>query len=223
MIKPYFETKLGKLYHGDCSTFMDDMILDSTTVDLVLTDPPYGIGEAAGKNKSRSKAAVAKDYGNLDWDNSPPDDHVIYQMRTVGKHQIIFGGNYFDLPPTPCWIVWDKLNGNNDFADCELAWTNFKTAVRKIDWRWAGMLQGNMKEKETRVHPTQKPVAVMKWIIERYSKDGDTIMDPFLGSGTTALACEQLNRKWVGIEREEQYCEIVAKRLSEPMQKSLFV
>lgn len=218
-MKPYFETKNGVLYHGDCCSV--SLGMSENEIDLLLTDPPYGIGEAAGKNKSRGNIAVAKDYGDLDWDNKTPTSFVIDELRRISKNQVIFGGNYFDLPPSSCWIVWDKNNGDNDFADCELAWTNFKSAVRKVKYTWNGMIQENMKQKDIRYHPTQKPIGVMKWIIERYSNPEDTILDPFIGSGTTAVACEQLNRKWIGIEREEQYCEIAAKRLSEPMQRSL--
>ncbi len=219
-MKPFFKTNLGEIYNLDCNNFMDS--LDDNSFDLVLTDPPYGIGEAKGKNKSRGARAKAKDYGTLDWDNAPPPNSTIQDILRVSKNSIMFGGNFFNLPPSPCWIVWDKNNGNNDFADCELAWTNFKTAVRKVKFTWNGMLQENMKLKEVRVHPTQKPVGVMKWILERYSKKTDIVFDPFLGSGTTALACEILGIRWVGIEREQQYCEMAKNRLLEPRQKTLF-
>lgn len=151
-----------------------------------------------------------------------PPKEVIESILRVGSNTVMFGGNYFDLPPSPCWIVWNKDN-SGDFADCEIAWTDFNSAVRMVTWRWNGMLQQNMKEKEVRVHPTQKPVAVIKWILERYSKEGDLILDPFAGSGTTAVACEQLNRRWIAIEREEQYCRAAKDRLSQPIQKSLLV
>lgn len=230
-MQPYFKTNLGELYHADCRNILRHMA--NNEVDLVLTDPPYGIGEAAGKNKSRGTSKQSeknrkgtpipsKDFGWLSWDNEPPSFALIELMREVSHNQVIFGGNYFRLPPTPCWIVWDKKNGNNDFADCELAWTSFSSAVRMIRYRWAGMLQENMKEKEVRHHPTQKPVAVMRWILEKYANPEHVILDPFMGSGTTAIACEQLGIKWIGVEREEQYCEIAAKRLSQPIQKNLF-
>jgi len=235
-MEPYFISQNGKLYHADCMEVMRG--IDGFRFDLVLTDPPYGIGEAAGKNRGRGTKAGKKDakntrgtaipssdFGSLHWDNVPPTPEYFDMMRAVSLNQIIFGGNYFPLPPTSCWIVWDKDNGGNDFADCELAWTSFDTAVRKIKYRWNGFLQGNLSatspDKEKRVHPTQKPVAVMKWILERYSEPGDLILDPFLGSGPVAIACEQMGRKWVGVEREEQYCEVAAARLSQPMQKSL--
>ena len=119
-------------------------------------------------------------------------------MCECSKNQIIFGGNYYAdyLPPSSCWIVWDKLNGDSDFADCELAWTSFKTAVRKIQYRWNGMLQGDMKHKEKRVHPCQKPLPVMEWIIEKYTNKDAIILDCFAGSCTTAVACHRLGRKF---------------------------
>jgi site-specific DNA-methyltransferase (adenine-specific) len=203
--------------------------LPDESFDLCLTDPPYGIGEAAGKNDSRSKAFGSKSfgpkntkktvvpatkYGNATWDDAPPSPEVFAEIFRVSKNQIIFGGNYFGLPASPCWLVWDKDNGDSDFADCELAWTSFKSAVRKFKYRWNGMLQEDMKHKEKRYHPTQKPVKLFMQIIEKYSKPGDLILDPYLGSGTTAIAAQKTGRKCVGIEREAVYVEIARKRIA---------
>ncbi|MCP3924539.1 MAG: site-specific DNA-methyltransferase [Desulfobacterales bacterium] len=222
-MKPYYENENGKLYHGDCLKIMP--ILEK--VDLALTDPPYGIGEAAGKNKSRSKLAISKDYGNDAWDNEIPSKECFELITKVSKNQIIFGGNYFIeyLKNSSCWLVWDKDNGKTDFADCELAWTNFNTAVRYFKYRWHGMLQENSgKHKEKKCHPTQKPVGLFKQILLKYSSENQTILDPFAGSGTTGLACEDLGkRKYILIEREEKYCEIIAKRIeAENKQLKLF-
>ena len=224
-LKPYYETANGKLYLGDCLTIMPQL----EPVDLCLTDPNYGIGEAAGKNKSRGCIAVSKDYGNDDWDNDIPPKEIFDYILSHSKYQIIFGGNYFveNLKNSPCWLVWDKDNGKTDFADCELAWTNFKTAVRKFKYRWQGMLQENGgKHKEKRYHPTQKPAGLFMQILTSYAQTGWAICDPFAGSGTTGLACERLqemNLKYVLIEREEKYCEIAAKRLEqETSQLKLF-
>ena len=188
--------------------------------DLVLTDPPYGIGEAAGKNESRggrtgfdkkrkksSKIVKVTDFGNHSWDNERIEKIYFDEMIRISKNQIIFGGNYYIdyLYPTSCWIVWDKDNGRNDFADCELAWTSFKTAVRMFKYRWNGMLQGNMKKKEKRIHPTQKPVPLFKWIIDNYSEKGDLICDPFLGSGTALEACRLTNRNCIGFDISHQW------------------
>lgn len=214
-MKPYYERDGITIYHGDCREILPTL----GRVDLLLTDPPYGIGEARGKNKSRSKLAVARDYGVSEWDDATPSDWLFGLMREMSRVQIIFGGNYFNLPPSSCWLVWDKDNGANDFADCELAWTNMPRAVRRIKWRWAGMLQERMgKDKEKRVHPTQKPVPVMRWAIERAPDDCELILDPFMGSGSTLVAARQMGRRAIGIEREEAYCEVAVQRLGEAVQ-----
>ncbi len=193
------------LYLGDCA----EILANLPKVDAVITDPPYGINENSKKVASRGNMAAPKDYGDFDWDKSPPPDKLIELIRTKGKHQAFFGGNYFTLPPTSCWLVWDKLNGDNDFADCELVWTNWPKAVRRLQWRWNGMIrQGN----EERYHPTQKPLEVMKWVIELCPKS-ETILDPFMGSGTTGVAAIQMGKKFIGIERESKYFDIACKRL----------
>ena len=206
---------LNQIIQGDCLEIMRD--IPDKSVDLVLTDPPYGIGEANGKNRTRGLLATPKDYGKSSWDDSIPAKEYFSEMMRVGKNQIIFGGNYFveHLYNSPCWIVWDKDNGDTDFADCELAWTSFKSAVRKYRFRWNGMLQENTREKEYRFHPTQKPVSLFEWILDNYSKPGMTILDPFLGSGTTAVACINTNRFFIGIEQEPQYVEIARKRVEQ--------
>jgi len=197
------------LYLGDCR----DILPALAPVDLVLTDPPYGIGEAAGKNKSRGLMAVSKDYGDDQWDNEPPPDDLIDAIRAKGRYQIMFGGNYFTLPPSSCWLVWDKDNGSTDFADCELAWTNLPQAVRRLKFRWQGMLQENMGAKELREHPTQKPVPVMRWALGQ-AKGVQTVLDPFMGSGTTGVACVEMDKTFIGIEREAKYFDIACKRIA---------
>jgi site-specific DNA-methyltransferase (adenine-specific)/modification methylase len=203
------------LYLGDCMEILPTL----DKVDAVITDPPYGINENSKKVASRGNMAAPKDYGDFDWDKAPPADELIELIRTKGKYQAFFGGNYFTLPPTSCWLVWDKLNGDNDFADCELAWTNWPKAVRRLQWRWNGMIrQGN----EERYHPTQKPLEVMKWVIELCPKS-ESILDPFMGSGTTGVAAIQLGKKFIGIEREPKYFEIACKRIEQAVaQPQLF-
>ena len=205
-----FETVVignATLYRGDCM----DVLPTLPKVDAVITDPPYGINENHKKVASRGKLAAARDYGEFDWDKAPPDSSLIEAIRSSSQWQAFFGGNYFELPPTSCWLVWDKLNGDNDFADCELAWTNWPKAVRRLQWRWNGMIrQGN----EDRFHPTQKPLAVMKWVIELCPK-ADQILDPFMGSGTTGVAAVQMGRRFIGIEREPKYFDIACKRIED--------
>ena len=212
-IKSYYEDDSVIIINDDCRNVLP--LLDDHSIDLVLTDPPYGIGEARGKNRSRGKLAVNKDYGIDQWDNKPIDQVLINQVIFKAKHSIIFGGNYYCSPPSPCWLVWDKENGATDFADCELAWTNFDTAVRKYLWRWNGMLQEPNSPKDYRYHPTQKPSGLFSLILADYSDEGNLILDPFLGSGTTSYCAKKLGRKCIGIEIEEKYCEIAAKRCSQ--------
>ena len=201
-----------ELYLGDCLNILQGM--KDNSIGVVVTDPPYGIGEAKKNNASRSRIAVSKDYGMNDWDNERVAPIYISEILRVGIDQVIFGGIYYSdlLPPSSSWIVWDKHNGKNDFADCELAWTSHFKAVRQIDWMWHGMIRrGN----EKRYHPTQKPSGVMRWIIENYTKNDDTILDPFMGSGTTGVACVMLGRKFIGIEKKPEYFNIAETRIKE--------
>jgi len=221
-MKPYYEdTKSGiVIYHGDCREILPE--LGAESIDLVLTDPQYGIGAdnnfGRGNTQRGASAALSKDYGDASWDSSPPDAELLGMVLAAGKRSILWGGNYFALPPAPGWLVWDKDNGDNGYADCELAWTNLRQAVRKIRFRWNGMLQEyGGKDKEHRWHPTQKPLPVMAWCIRQALKHNNvsTILDPFMGSGTTLIAARDLGRRAVGIELKEKYCEIAAKRLGQ--------
>ena len=205
---------INQIICGDCLEIMRDW--PDKCVPLVLTDPPYGIGENNRKNLSRMNLTQCKDYGDYDWDRHKLSDETVREMLRVSRNQIIFGGNYYGsvLGDTSCYIVWDKDNGANDFADCELAWTSFKKAVRKVKWRWNGMLQEPGHPKEKRVHPTQKPLGVALWIVERYSKPGEIILDPCCGSGSFCLAAKQLGRRYIGIDISEEYCRIARERLT---------
>lgn len=195
------------LYQADCAELLPTL----GRFDAVITDPPYGINENSKKVASRGKLAAAKDYGVFDWDTAPPSSELIDALRDSSQYQAFFGGNYFTLPPSSCWLVWDKLNGDNDFADCELCWTNWPKAVRRLQWRWNGMIrQGN----EERHHPTQKPLEVMKWVIGLCPK-AETILDSFMGSGTTGVAAIQLGRKFTGIESDAGYFAIACKHIEQ--------
>jgi DNA modification methylase len=195
------------LYLGDCREVLPTL----GKVDAVVTDPPYGIGENHKKVASRGKLADAKDYGAFNWDEQPIDSETVATIRSCSHHQVIFGGNYFEgLGPTSCWLVWDKQNGDNDFADCELAWTNLPKAVRRIYWRWNGMIR---RGDDVREHPTQKPEGVMKWCIEQLPASVQTICDPFMGSGTTGVAAVKLGKSFIGIEREPSYFDIACRRI----------
>ena len=208
------------LYLGDCSIILPQL----EPADLLLTDPPYGISidstlaKAAG-TKSKGGAAYKRDYGQTDWDKSAPPFWLFLLMATKAKTQIIWGGNYFGLPETKCFLVWDKDNGTTKFADCELAWTNLDMPVRLKKYTWNGMIQQNMKQKEERVHPTQKPVSVMEWCLS-FVPDAVTVLDPFMGSGTTGVACHNMGKEFIGIEREPKYFDIACKRI-EKAQKQI--
>lgn len=247
-------TKHGVLIHADNIEIMKK--LPENFFDLLLTDPPYGIGEDGARNHSRGngtgfdkykdnkrKAVTAATlYTPKDWDNEIPPVEYFQEALRVSKDQIIFGGNYFQsvlvedktsykifknssgedvvvyektpaLGATTCWIVWDKMNGGTHFADCELAWASFETAVRKYDFKWNGMLQGNMKKKDKRIHPTQKPVQLMRYLIRDYTEEGAIVIDTHSGSGTTAIGCIDLGRKYLVIEQDKEYFDKSSKRI----------
>ena len=201
-----------EIWLGDCRVVLPII----GRVDAVVTDPPYGIKEAAGKNASRGNMAIARDYGDDGWDDQPADEAVALAVSSA-RHSVVFGGNYYTLPPSSCWLVWDKVNGESDFADCELAWTNLPKAVRRIRYMWHGMLRANGEARGD--HPTQKPIGVMSWAIGHLPSGVDTICDPFMGSGTTGVACVNLGRKFIGIEREPKYYDIARRRINEALSR----
>lgn len=204
-------------YNMDC---MDGMrTFPDKYFDLAIIDPPYGIGEDGSNNHTRGKLATAKDYKPFyGGDKRPPDREYFRELERVSKNRIIFGANHFieKIPyNSSCWIVWDKNNGANDFADCELAYTSFASAVRLFRFTWNGMLQENMKEKETRIHPTQKPVALYRWILKNYARGGDIILDTHVGSASSLIACEELGFEYVGFEIDAEYYRLARERLDE--------
>lgn len=208
MIKPYYEQDGITIYHADCLEILPYL----PKVDLVLADPPYGIKENAHRIASRTKLAATTDYGNFEWDSKPASKEEIAAIMEAGRNAIIWGGNYFNVPPARGWLIWDKLNSGN-FADAELAWTNLKMSVRIFRHRWNGMIRASENDIK-RVHPTQKPIQLMEWCIG-WTDNAQTILDPMMGSGTTLVAAKQLHRKAIGIEIEERYCEIAVKRLAQ--------
>jgi site-specific DNA-methyltransferase (adenine-specific) len=176
--------------------------------DLCLTDPPYGIN-AARDRKSQQWGWI--DYPASGWDTERPNAGVFSKTREISRQQIIWGGNYFTdaLPPSSGWIFWDKGQRDFSLADGELAWTSFNRALRVFNYSRAASLQ------EGKVHPTQKPVALFVWCLENYSKPGDLVIDPFCGSGTTALACHKTGRRFICIDREQKYIDIAKRRYDE--------
>ena len=225
-MKPYFQEGNITIYHGDCLEVMKN--IDFPKRSLLFTDPPYGIKESAGKNKSRGmfttigskrkSLAKSQDFGNKDWDDQiPPKEYFEFVLNHTSD-QILFGGNYFldHLPSTSCFLIWDKDNHGTDFADCEIAWTSFKSAIRLFKFRWNGMLQQDMKNKEIRIHPTQKPSHLAKQILQRYYDPDkyDTVIDSYMGSGSFGLASKILNIPYIGIEQDEEYIKGAINRLA---------
>jgi len=206
---------INQVICGDCLEVMKH--IPNKSVDLVLTDPPYGILQISHRTVGWSKLAKTKDYGDMSWDKEIPQKKSFDEMKRISKDQIIFGGNYFAnyLEHSPCWLVWDKVNGASNFADCELIWTSFKKAVRKYEFRWHGMLQEDMKEKDFRTHPTQKPQELISRIINDWTNKDILIIDPYFGVGTTGVACKKMNRSFIGIEKKLKYCEIAERRLAQ--------
>lgn len=219
---PYYDHGGITIYHGDCREVLAAVEIQA---DLLCTDPPYGIGASRKEHYGdgvkvhrtgfgAGKKIAKRDYGDSEWDDAPPDAALVELIRSRARHHIIFGGNYFPLPPSKCWLVWDKLRGNTDFADCELAWTNLNRAVRRIAYKWNGFLV-DPSSTDVRVHPTQKPLAVMRWAIQQAPDDCGLVFDPFMGSGTTLVAAKELGRRAIGIELDERYCEFAAQRLAQ--------
>jgi site-specific DNA-methyltransferase (adenine-specific) len=186
--------------------------------DLALVDPPYGIDANLKRGDTgKNKHIKQKDYHVGDWDSEIPSKEYFTELKRVSKNQIIWGGNYFldYLNNTSCMIVWDKVNGTNYYADCELAWTSFNTSVRKFEWRWHGFLQQNMANKQDRIHPTEKPIALYEWILMNYAKEGDKIVDTHRGSASLDIACHNLNFDLVTCELDTDYFNDGNKRLKQ--------
>ena len=185
--------KMNDIYNIDNMELMKEF--PDNYFDLAIVDPPYGIGESGGKNKSRGKLTKSKEYKDyIGNDEKAPEKEYFDELIRVSKNQIIWGANHFisKIPyDSSCWIVWDKINGKSALADCEMAWTSFKTATRIFRFRWQGMLQGNMKDKEERIHPNQKPVELYNWLLQNYAKKGNKILDTHLGSASSVIAIEQ--------------------------------
>jgi len=177
--------------------------------DLAIVDPPYGNNDAIGIQNSKSHCADRKNYKQFE--NKAPNVEYFKELFRVSKHQIVWGGNWFGL--IGGYIFWNK-NGTA-FGEGEAAFCSKINSIRYFEYTWNGMIQENMKEKEHRIHPTQKPVALYKWLLLNYAKKGDKILDTHGGSFSSAIACWQLGFEYVGIEIDEEYYENGVKRLKE--------
>lgn len=212
-MKPYYQDEAVTLYNGDCREIVPTL----GRFDLLLTDPPYGLGDRWNGGNFMGKNGMGKLWGNKTpvWDRVPVEDDLIQLCITCASEAIIWGGNYYRVDPSPCWLTWDKIQKFNG-SDCELAWTNLPLPVRAFRMSRIDAYQN--KSDETKQHPTQKPLALMTWCIT-LAGDVQTILDPFAGSGTTGRAAKDLGRKCTMIEREERYCEITARRMQQEVFK----
>jgi DNA modification methylase len=202
----------AELWLGDCR----DILPTLPKVDACITDPPYGIGadsHAGPENKGW------KQYGAGGWDKDRPAREVFDLMVAGSKVLIVWGGNYFTdyLPPTMQWLVWDKGQRDFSLADCEFAWSSQKRAARIFEYSRGAALQDGKE------HPTQKPVALMEWCIAQAANKPQTILDPFMGSGTTGVACMNLGRSFIGIEREPKYFDIACRRIEDAQRQGRLI
>ena len=206
-MKPYYDDGNGiVIYHGDCREILPQL----DKVDLVLTDPPYGIASIwkGGKGHGWGKASADGVLRN-EWDIAPPTKETLEQCLSKGHDAVVWGGNYFSLPPSRGWLVWNKPERNFTMAEAELAWTTRDSVIRVWDLP---------RSEPDREHPTQKPLKLMTWCLS-FFPEAQTILDPFMGSGTTLVAAKLLGRKAIGIEIEEKYCKIAVERLRQEVMR----
>ena len=200
-LKPYYEKDGVQIFHADCREVLPHL----PKVDLVLTDPPYGVLAETGSAATR-RSGGNKDDGRIAWDIAP-DKAFMARVMAHGKDAAIWGGCHLELPPTTGYLIWDKRIDGLNFGEVEFCWTTARFAPRI--WRERAVCVDGGK-----LHPTQKPRKLMEWCLQ-FFPNAQTILDPFCGSGTTLVAAKQLNRRAIGIEIEERYCEIAAKRLAQ--------
>ncbi len=204
----------AELWHGDCREVLPLL----PPVDLVLTDPPYGIDIGGSGTIGGSRMVKAKDYGKADWDKVGMSVEQWAAISACSDKWIVWGGNHLAhvIGPSAGVLAWDKKcqNGWDDtFSELEFAWTNVITRAKGFRHLWAGALRGSEQGQNVRLHPTQKPIALMDWCLS-FVPEAQTILDPFMGSGTTGVACMNLGRYFIGIERERKYFDIACERIS---------
>lgn len=203
----------------DCMKGMQQ--IPDNYIDLAIVDPPYGGVTQGGYMNNKCSGGVAKyrnDYHLALWQYKKPDKTYFNELMRVSKNQIIWGGNYYAtlLNDSQCWVVWDKEKPEGvSYADIELAWTSFNLASRIFHYTWNGMLQGDMKNKEYKIHPTQKPVQLYKWLINKFANPNDIILDTHVGSASSLIACRETGHKYIGFEIDKVYFDLANKRLKE--------
>ena len=204
------------LYNKDCMEALKEM--KDNQFQLAIVDPPYGINadkkNSVKKLQSKKSSALSKDYGSQIWDNHIPTLEYFKELKRVSKNQIIWGVNYYPYNLLNGGrIYWDKCVTMPTYSDGELAYCSFINSIKSYKFAWHGMIQGDMKNKETRIHPTQKPVKLYEWLLMNYAKKGDKILDTHLGSGSIAIACHNLGFDLEGFELDKEYFEAAKKRL----------
>ena len=218
------KTNLLDIRNCDCMEMMREY--EDNHFELAIVDPPYGSKNIKGgytKGIGGKGAADQKGYNTSLWKCESPPSRYFTELFRVSENVIMWGANHYmqafaasdnwQTLSAPCWLVWDKQNENTGFADCELAWTNLQGAVRKFVFRWNGMLQGDMTSKEHRIHPTQKPVALYKWLLQNHAKEGDKILDTHMGSGSIAIACHYMGFNLTACELDEDYYNAACERI----------
>ncbi len=216
-----------ELLNIDCMEYMATQ--HDNAFDLAIVDPPYGINAgntfSGEQRKSGNGAAMKTGFAKKDWDKKIPSNDYFIELVRISKNQIVWGANYMShlLPPSMGWIVWDKDNGTTKFSDCELAFSSFPVALRKFQYTWNGMIQGDMKNKEQRIHPTQKPLKLYQWLLDNYSEAGQRILDTHLGSGSSAIAAHYFGCDFVGCEIDTDYYNAATERFDrETRQVAMF-
>lgn len=197
-----------ELLNMDCLLYMKQC--EDKQFDLAIVDPPYGIDAGNMQMGNNSK----KKWTKKDWDKNTPNKEYFEELKRISKNQIVWGGNYFELKPSKCWVVWDKNNGESDFADGEMAWTSFNKPMRIRKQHWCGSAS-NWEDTNGKIHPTQKPKALYEWLLMNYAESGNKIIDTHLGSGSIALACYDLKFDLVGIEIDSEYFQKANERLNQ--------
>jgi site-specific DNA-methyltransferase (adenine-specific) len=191
------------LYLGDCLEILPTL----PKVDVVITDPPYGLGK---KMQGGTWGAKPEFKEMVVWDNAPPSVEFLLRLVDLSPVTVFWGGNYYGLPPTRCWLVWDKQNAVPTMADCELAWTSMDANTKRMS-RPVGRVEHG--------HPSEKPLDLMAWTLKTVKASG-TVLDPYMGSGTTGVACVQVGLPFIGIERDPKYFDIAARRIEEAQKQA---
>ena len=210
------------LYNRDCMEALKEF--KDNQFDLSIVDPPYGINadkkNSGKKLQSKKSSSLSKDYGTQTWDSNIPSLEYFIELKRVSKNQIIWGVNYYPYNLLNGGrIYWDKCVSMPTYSDGELAYCSFINSIKSFKFAWHGMIQGDMKNKEMRIHPTQKPVKLYEWLLMKYAKEGDKILDTHLGSGSIAIACHNLGFDLEGYELDKEYFEAASKRLKQHQQQ----